>query len=158
MKFTHDFEKLKYFVKMYQTYALAGKIMNAEQCISKIKANHPVLSRLTTATVNYLIKNCQILFKVQKEHVYKVGKRVDKAVYVLLYGKTKFKLGQKKGGTFGPKMGIGYVMSEETLFARYKHDLERMTYNETLITCEESAFLRIDQHTFGGMADLDSPK
>lgn len=69
---------------------------------------------------------------------------MDKAVYVLLYGKTKFKLGQKKGGTFGPKMGIGYVMSEETLFARYKHDLERMTYNETLVTCEESAFLRID--------------
>lgn len=141
MKFTHDFEKLKYFVKLYQTYALAGKIMNAEQCISKIKANHPILSRLTNATVNYLIKNCQILFKMEKEQTYKFGKKVDKAVYILLYGKTKFKLMKK---TFGPKMGIGYVMNEESLFARYKHELDRMTSLETLLTTEETAFLRID--------------
>jgi hypothetical protein len=73
--------------------------------------------------------------------VYKFGKRVDKAVYILLYGKTKFKLLNK---TFGQKMGIGYVMNEESLFARYKHELDRMTNLETLVTTEESAFLRID--------------
>ena len=46
VKFTHDFERLQYFVKLYQQFAKAGKITNAIQCISKIKANHPILFRL----------------------------------------------------------------------------------------------------------------
>jgi len=55
---------------MYQGYVLGGKVNLAEQCINKIKANHPILSRLRVATVNYLVKRCQILFKLPKEHVY----------------------------------------------------------------------------------------
>jgi len=70
VKFSHDSEKLKYFTKMYQQYVLGGKVKFAEQCINRIKANHPILSRLQVVTVNYLVKRCQILFKLPEEHVY----------------------------------------------------------------------------------------
>ena len=46
VKFQHDFDKLKYFVKLYQQYVLSGKVQLAEQCISRIKANHPIFFRL----------------------------------------------------------------------------------------------------------------
>ena len=39
-------EKLKFYTNQYQTHALAGKVTLAEQSIRKIKANHPILSRL----------------------------------------------------------------------------------------------------------------
>ena len=41
-----DIEKLKYYTQLYQTYALGNKIIQAESCINKIKANHPILSRV----------------------------------------------------------------------------------------------------------------
>ena len=52
---------------------LDNKIAPALQCINKIKANHPILFRLKHASVNYLIKNSEILFKTRKEQVYEVG-------------------------------------------------------------------------------------
>lgn len=44
--FTQDYEKLAYFTKLYQQFVLQGKITQAEQLINKIKANHPIFSRL----------------------------------------------------------------------------------------------------------------
>ena len=41
-----DIEKLKYYTQLYQTYVLGNKIIQAESCINKIKANHPILSRI----------------------------------------------------------------------------------------------------------------
>ena len=95
LKFSHDLEKLKYFTKLYSSYASAGKIINAEQCISKIKANHPILFRLQHSTVSYLVKNSQILFKLAQEKVYKYGSKVDQAVLILLYGRCKMKFDRK---------------------------------------------------------------
>ena len=48
-----------------------------------------------------------------KEDVYKYGQRVDKAIYILLYGRCKMKFDKK---VFGHKMGSGYVFNEEALF------------------------------------------
>ena len=39
-----------------------------------------------------MIKSSQILFKQPKESVYQVGKRVDPAVLILLFGQCKMKL------------------------------------------------------------------
>ena len=47
------------------------------------------------------------------EELYCERERVDKAVYILLYGRCKLK---KEGETLGIKMGIGYVFNEESLF------------------------------------------
>lgn len=153
-KFSWDFEKLKYFTNLYQQYALGGKVLLAEQCISRIKANHSVLSRLTVASTTYLVKNCQILFKLPNERVYKQGDRLDKAVLLLLYGRTKLMNGDKK---MGPKMGIGYVFNEEAFF-HPEGELARIRHFETLITTEECAFLRIKTSTFSDMSDVDSPR
>ena len=120
VKFTHDYERLQYFVKLYMQYAKAGKVALAVQCIGKIKANHPILFRLQLATVNYLIKNSKILFKMKREELYCERERVDRAVYILLYGRCKLKHDSK---TLGIKMGIGYVFNEEALFVRDSHEL-----------------------------------
>lgn len=69
--------------------------MLAEQCISRIKANHSVLSRLTIASVTYLIKNSQILFRTPKEHVYRRKEKLDKSVLLLLYGRCKLMNGDR---------------------------------------------------------------
>ena len=54
----------------------------------------------------------------------------------------------------GHKMGIGYVFNEEALFAEDMRELSTMSNTESLITCEESAFLRINVTTFKDMDDL----
>lgn len=52
-------------------------------------------------------------------------------------------------------MGIGYVFNEEALFARDTFELNRMEHTESLVTCEECAFLSIDISVFNDMIDLD---
>ena len=74
--------------------------------------------------------------------------KVDKAVYILLYGNCKMVHNKKM---IGPKMGLGYVFNEEALFAENKAALSSMTYKEDLVTLDESAFIRIDIPVFEGM-------
>ena len=50
IKFMQDYEKLKHYTQLYSTFVQAGKILKAESCISKIKANHPILFRLQQST------------------------------------------------------------------------------------------------------------
>ena len=53
--------------------------------------------------------------------------------------------------TFGLKMGTGYTFNEEVLFDKGHDDYGGITHTESLITCEESAFLRISVDTFRAM-------
>ena len=110
--------------------------------------------RLTTATVTYLIKHSQILFKVENEEVYSKEQRVDKGVYLLLYGRCKLKVDDRM---MGIQMGIGYVFNEESLFAKDRYERANMAHVESLVTTEESAYLRIDTNLFNSMIDVDSP-
>ena len=55
-------------------------------------------------------------------------------------------------------MGIGYVFNEESLFARDSLKLSLPQHVESLVTTEESAFLRLDSSIFSNIIDLDSPK
>ena len=153
-RFNYDFDKLKYFTNLYQSHAMKGKVTLAEQCISRIKANHSVLSRLTIASVSYLIKNSQILFKLPREQVYRQRNRLDQAVLLLLYGRCKL---INNDTQMGPKMGIGYVFNEEAFFSSSRK-LEKQRHLETLITTEESAFLRINVAVFKEMSEVDSPR
>ena len=91
VSFTHDYERLQYFVRLYSQFVQTGKVTPASQCITKIKANHPILFRLKQSAVNYLVKNSKILFKLKGEELYCERERVDKAVYILLYGRCKLK-------------------------------------------------------------------
>ena len=127
----------------------------AVQIINKIKANHPILFRLRLATVSYLIKNSTILFKMKGERIYSEDKRVDQAVYILLYGRCKLK---KSSKTLGIKMGIGYVFNEESLFPHENPDHSRSQHLESLISTEESALLRVDNQIFSDMIDLSSAR
>ena len=52
VRFTADFEKLKYYTKAYQQYVLAEKFQLAEQFINKIKCNHPIFSRLQLSLIH----------------------------------------------------------------------------------------------------------
>ena len=54
-------------------------------------------------------------------------------------------------------MGNGYVFNEEALFASTRQEKESMRHTETLVTSEESAFLRVDLATFTCMAESVSP-
>ena len=47
------------------------------------------------------------------------------------------------GKVFGNKMGAGYTFNEQVLFAEDSKELSRMTNTETLVACEESAFLKL---------------
>ena len=95
-----------------------------------------------------MVKNCQLLFKIKKEKVYVKSQKVDKAVYILLYGSCKMVLNKKM---IGHKMGLGYIFNEEALFAENKAELSKMEYKEDLVTLEESAFIRIDIPVFEKM-------
>jgi len=56
-------------------------------------------------------------------------------------------------------MGIGYVFNEESLFAGENYEQARMSlHTESLVTTEESAFLRVDNAIFMGMVDLESSR
>jgi len=71
---------------------------------------------------------------------------------ILLYGHCKMK---NVKVDIGPKMGIGYVFNEEALFTE-ENELRRMTQTESLVTCEESAFLCVKTSIFNDMVDMDS--
>ena len=73
--------------------------------------------------MHYLIKNSQIVFKNAKEQLYGNGSRVDKAVYILLYGRCKMKL---NNNVIGHIMGIGYIFNEHVLFPRNRKETVRM--------------------------------
>ena len=151
IKFMQDYEKLRHYTQMYSTHVQAGKIVQAEACISKIKANHPILFRLQNSTCQYLIKHSRIHFLVEKETLYNYGQRFERAIYILLFGRCKMKFDRK---TFGLKMGTGYTFNEETLFEKWHEEMGPPTHTESLITCEESAFLRISLDTFMAMTEL----
>ena len=73
-------------------------------------------------------------------------------MYILLFGRCKMKFDRK---TFGLKMGTGYTFNEETLFEKWHEELGAPTHTESLMTCEESAFLRISLDTFIAMTNLE---
>ena len=50
-------------------------------------------------------------------------------------------------------MGAGYSFNENVLFCRDKRELARSTNTETLIACEETAFLQISINKFLEMAN-----
>ena len=113
--------KLQLYAKQYQANVIAGKVIQAEQSIRKMKANHPILSRLTISSVQYLIKNSQVLFKAgANEPIYRASQPVERSVYILLYGHCVMKLRANKNASsddeIGPPMGLGYVFNEEALF------------------------------------------
>lgn len=151
-------EKLKYYTKQYQDHALAGNVTLAEQSIRKIKANHPILSRLQYATVQYLVKSSRILFKAgSNQTIYNQGSRVEQSVYILLYGRCSMRLTEqdaKKAHGIGHKMGLGYVFNEESLFANEEGATRE--HKESLVTCEETALLQIDSQVFDEMTDLNN--
>ena len=59
------------------------------------------------------------------------------------------------GRVFGNKMGTGYTLNEHILFERSMKELNTMTNTESVITCEESAFLRVSINSFKDMADME---
>ena len=52
-------------------------------------------------------------------------------------------------------MGIGYVFNEEALFAKDVKELAQMRHTESLVTCEECAFLCVNLMAFENMTDLE---
>ena len=68
------------------------------------------------------------------EAVYTCGQRSERCIYILLFGRCKMKLDDKN---FGTKMGAGYTFNEQVLFEKDQQN------KETLITCDESAFLKL---------------
>ena len=55
--------------------------------IPKMKANHPIFSRLQQVTTNYLFKNGTVIIKPANALIQKVGKKQDKVVKIILYGR-----------------------------------------------------------------------
>jgi len=58
---------------------------------------------------------------------------------------------QHDGQAFGNKMGTGYALNENVLFCEGKRELNRSINTESLITCEDSAFLKISIESFKEM-------
>ena len=52
-------------------------------------------------------------------------------------------------------MGIGYVFNEEALFVEDVKQLSKMRHTESLVTCEECAFLCVNLMAYHTMADLE---
>ena len=99
-----------------------------------------------------MVKNSKIIFRVAKESVYKTNGKVEPQVLILLYGRCKLRKGKDK---IGPKMGIGYVFNEEALFVEDVKQLSKMRHTESLVTCEECAFLCVNLMAYHTMADLE---